>query len=120
MRSSRPLLEPLLEAARAGARWSSSPADHGEGLGEHGEKTHGIFAYEATLRVPLILYAPRHSRRAAWYAERVRHVDLLPTILDALALPGAGGPAGSQPACRWPRARRRARPRATSRRCPPR
>ena len=32
-------------------------ADHGESLGEHGEETHGVFAYEATLRVPLILYA---------------------------------------------------------------
>src|SRR5215203_2513097 len=30
-------------------------ADHGESLGEHGEETHGMFAYEATLRVPLIV-----------------------------------------------------------------
>ena len=30
-------------------------ADHGESLGEHGELTHGMFAYEATLRVPLIV-----------------------------------------------------------------
>src|SRR6266705_3153283 len=32
--------------------------DHGEGLGEHGEKTHGFFIYNATLRVPLILHLP--------------------------------------------------------------
>ena len=37
-------------------------ADHGESLGEHGEATHGIFAYEATLRVPLVLYQPRLFR----------------------------------------------------------
>ena len=38
--------------------------DHGESLGEHGEKTHGLFAYDATLRVPLIVYEPRLSPRA--------------------------------------------------------
>jgi tetratricopeptide (TPR) repeat protein len=61
-------------------------SDHGESLGEHGEATHGIFAYEATLRVPLILYQPRlFEPRVA--REPARHVDLLPTILDALSLP---------------------------------
>ena len=39
-------------------------SDHGESLGEHGEATHGIFAYEATLRVPLVLYAPGLFRPA--------------------------------------------------------
>ncbi len=33
--------------------------DHGESLGEHGEQTHGIFLYEATLRVPLIIVGGR-------------------------------------------------------------
>src|SRR5207237_7380451 len=33
-------------------------ADHGESLGEHGERTHGLFAYDATVRVPLIIWAP--------------------------------------------------------------
>jgi arylsulfatase A-like enzyme/Flp pilus assembly protein TadD len=32
--------------------------DHGEGLGEHGERTHGLFLYEATLHVPLIVAGP--------------------------------------------------------------
>ena len=32
--------------------------DHGESLGEHGEKTHGIFLYRASLEVPLILAGP--------------------------------------------------------------
>src|SRR4029079_4101017 len=32
--------------------------DHGESLGEHGELTHGLLLYQATLRVPLIVVAP--------------------------------------------------------------
>jgi arylsulfatase A-like enzyme/Tfp pilus assembly protein PilF len=60
--------------------------DHGESLGEHGEMTHGLFAYEGTLRVPLIIHQPRA------FAPRVvtspaRHVDVLPTILDAVGAP---------------------------------
>ena len=33
--------------------------DHGESLGEHGERDHGIFVYESVLRVPLIIRGPR-------------------------------------------------------------
>ena len=33
-------------------------SDHGESLGEHGESTHGTFAYEPTLHVPLIFRLP--------------------------------------------------------------
>jgi len=75
-------------AARDGANGRTIVAitgDHGEGLGEHGEKTHGIFAYETTLRVPLIVYSPRLFAPSA-VRDRVRHIDLLPTLLDALAL----------------------------------
>jgi arylsulfatase A-like enzyme/Flp pilus assembly protein TadD len=60
-------------------------ADHGESLGEHGETTHGLFAYEATLRVPLIVTGPGIA--AAVVRERVGHVDLVPTILDLLGVP---------------------------------
>jgi arylsulfatase A-like enzyme/Flp pilus assembly protein TadD len=62
-------------------------ADHGEGLGEHGEKTHGMFAYESTLHVPLILQwqdvIPARRRVPA----RVRLIDLAPTILELAGLP---------------------------------
>jgi len=67
-------------------------SDHGEGLGDHGEATHGVFAYEATLRVPLIIAearsaagarSPGRARRGATITASARHVDLLPTILDA-------------------------------------
>ena len=81
-----PLLEPLLAAGDEGRTLVVLTADHGESLGEHGEETHGVFAYEATLRVPLILYAPRLLRPRVVSAP-ARHVDLLPTVLDALALP---------------------------------
>src|SRR5687768_13232376 len=44
-----PLLEPLLARGREGRTLVVLTADHGEALGDHGEQTHGIFAYEATL-----------------------------------------------------------------------
>ncbi len=89
----RPLLEPFLGAGADGRTLVVLTADHGESLGEHGEATHGILAYEATLHVPLILYAPRLLRPRV-VAAAARHVDILPTILDALALPEPDGLAG--------------------------
>jgi arylsulfatase A-like enzyme/Tfp pilus assembly protein PilF len=71
--------------------------DHGEGLGDHGEQTHGVFAYEATLRIPLIV-AQYANGVPAWRARSprvsplaVQHVDIVPTVFDALAI---GAPAG--------------------------
>ncbi len=86
-------LAPLVEQLRADgddATLLVVTSDHGEALGEHGEKTHGLFAYEPTLRVPLLLWSPSlpgrgHDRREA------RHVDLLPTMLDAA---GVAAPTG--------------------------
>ncbi len=59
--------------------------DHGESLGEHGEQTHGLFAYESTLRVPLIIAELNgRSSSAEVSSVPVRHVDILPTLLDAV------------------------------------
>jgi arylsulfatase A-like enzyme/tetratricopeptide (TPR) repeat protein len=55
-------------------------ADHGESLGEHGESTHGVFLYNATLRVPLILKGP--GWKPAVRSEPVSLVDLAPTIAE--------------------------------------
>jgi arylsulfatase A-like enzyme/Tfp pilus assembly protein PilF len=55
-------------------------SDHGEALGDHGEQTHGLFAYESTLKVPLLLVAPGVEKRVA--SEAVRHIDIVPTILQ--------------------------------------
>lgn len=78
-------LAPLLEAVRAmqPAPLLIVTGDHGEARGDHGELTHGLFAYEATLRVPLLLWCPP---RIAPGRDRVaaRHIDILPTVLDAL------------------------------------
>jgi len=79
------LLRPILEQGEKARTLVVFTADHGEGLGDHGELTHGIFAYEATLHVPLVLYAPGLLAPRV-VREPARHVDLLPTILDALGV----------------------------------
>jgi choline-sulfatase len=56
--------------------------DHGEGLGEHHEETHGIFLYDATTHVPLIVKLPRERNEDMTVSAQVRTVDILPTILD--------------------------------------
>ncbi len=82
-------LGPLLQALETQPRPTLVivTADHGESLGEHGEMTHGVFAYEATLRVPLIVAEVTPNRKPA-RGIRVdapaRHVDIVPTILDAV------------------------------------
>ena len=63
-------------------------ADHGESLGEHQEKTHAIFIYDATVRVPLIIRYPGVFPKNKVYEGPVRNVDIAPTILAAAHLPG--------------------------------
>ncbi len=70
-------------------------ADHGESLGEHGEKTHAVFVYDATLRVPLILRSPGLFRAGTVYAGPVRSVDIVPTVLSVLGLPGRDATQGT-------------------------
>jgi arylsulfatase A-like enzyme/Flp pilus assembly protein TadD len=83
-------LGPLFAAVRRGARPTLvvMTGDHGEALGDHGESTHGLFAYESTLRIPLIIAEVAGGRRARVTGEvsdePARHIDILPTILDAL------------------------------------
>jgi choline-sulfatase len=59
--------------------------DHGESLGEHGERDHGIFVYESALRVPLIVRAP--AVPATRIGTVVRLTDVFPTVLDLLDVP---------------------------------
>ena len=68
--------------------------DHGESLGEHGELSHAMTVYDATLRVPLLVVSPRESQPGHRVAEPVSLVDLTPTVLDLLGkrpLPQASG-----------------------------
>ena len=87
-----PLLEPVLEGKEKPALVVVT-ADHGEGLGEHGELTHGLFAYEATLQVPLVVWGAGVSpgRDERW----ARHVDIVPTVLGRLGIEAPEGLPGS-------------------------
>jgi arylsulfatase A-like enzyme/Tfp pilus assembly protein PilF len=62
-------------------------ADHGEGLGEHGEDEHMLLVYDATLRVPLFFSWPGVLPAGARIAGQFRSVDLLATIVDLLGAP---------------------------------
>jgi arylsulfatase A-like enzyme/Flp pilus assembly protein TadD len=68
-------------------------ADHGESLGEHGEKSHGFFIYNATLHVPLIFHLPGARQRPRAITRLANLADLMPTVLDAL---GVAAPADVQ------------------------
>ncbi|HEX4962363.1 MAG TPA: sulfatase-like hydrolase/transferase [Thermoanaerobaculia bacterium] len=78
-----PLLGPFLDGKEKPALVVVT-SDHGEALGEHGEQSHGLFAYEATLKVPLVVWGkgvtPGRDTRPA------RHVDVFPTILQAAGI----------------------------------
>jgi choline-sulfatase len=63
-------------------------ADHGESLGEHEEKTHALFIYDATIHVPLLWRYPAALPAGKVYDAPVSAVDITPTILSALDLPG--------------------------------
>src|SRR5262249_24690899 len=95
--------------------------DHGEALGDHGEQTHGLFAYESTLRIPLIvteIAGDARTGRVRLQPDRdprtvssapARHVDILPTLLEAVGqpvpadLPGRSLLTGAERAARSPR-----------------
>ena len=56
--------------------------DHGEGLGEHGERTHSLLIYNSTLHVPMILFAPGQIEAGSRVESLVRTIDLAPTLLE--------------------------------------
>ena len=62
-------------------------ADHGEGLGDHDEPMHSRFVYDTTIHVPLIFVLKGKIPAGRRITEPVTHVDLLPTVLELLALP---------------------------------
>ncbi|HEX6322490.1 MAG TPA: sulfatase-like hydrolase/transferase, partial [Vicinamibacterales bacterium] len=74
-------------------------ADHGESLGDHGELTHGLFAYEPVLRVPLVMAVvePGGQQGIAGVTIRspARHVDIMPTVLEAAGAPAAPSMSGT-------------------------
>jgi choline-sulfatase len=80
--------------------------DHGEGLGDHGEQTHGLFVYQSVLRVPFIIRAPGIVPRGR-VKTPVSSADLMPTVLDLLGTDRVENG-------RWPESRTGSGPR----RCP--
>ncbi|MCD4750495.1 MAG: sulfatase-like hydrolase/transferase [Thermoanaerobaculales bacterium] len=60
--------------------------DHGESLGEHGEETHALLAYDSTLHVPLILRTPG-GPEGCRSPLPTGGADIAPTILDLLNQP---------------------------------
>jgi tetratricopeptide (TPR) repeat protein len=80
----------LVEALRARGFLDSTrvavTADHGEGLGGHGEDEHGVLVYEETIRVPLILRGPEVAR-ARVVSEPVGLVDVPRMLLDGVSTP---------------------------------
>jgi arylsulfatase A-like enzyme/Tfp pilus assembly protein PilF len=64
-------------------------ADQGEGLGAHGENSHGIFLYDETTHVPLLIKLPEAEPAAqpVRVAAKVRLVDIAPTLLEIAAVP---------------------------------
>jgi arylsulfatase A-like enzyme/Tfp pilus assembly protein PilF len=61
-------------------------ADHGESLGAHGEDMHGIFVYDETIQVPLVIKLPRQASAGTRIADRVELVDVLPTLLQTVGI----------------------------------
>jgi arylsulfatase A-like enzyme len=70
--------------------------DHGQSLGSHGEDTHGIFLYDETIHVPLIVKLPAAqgesekqavARIGARITAKVRLVDVAPTLLEIASIP---------------------------------
>jgi len=58
--------------------------DHGESLGQHGEETHGFFAYNSSIWVPLIISLPETTPGRV--NDYVSHVDIFPTVCDVLGI----------------------------------
>jgi choline-sulfatase len=67
-------------------------SDHGEGLGDHGETSHGYFIYQSTLHVPLLVHwASGPSMNSPQHAARIEQpaglIDVAPTLLALLHIP---------------------------------
>jgi choline-sulfatase len=62
-------------------------ADHGEAFGEHGEKFHGMFLYDETIHVPLLLKLPGEKFAGKRVEARVALADVAPTVLEAASVP---------------------------------
>jgi arylsulfatase A-like enzyme len=85
------LVEGLRKLGRLDGALMAVAADHGESLGEHGEDTHGVFLYDATIHVPLLVRLPQGAEHGRRVPARASLVDLAPTLLEGagVAVPEA-------------------------------
>ena len=91
------ILKEILAYLDASGRFTNTVvvlvSDHGESLGEHGETSHGVFLYDATLHVPLMIAAPGWKPRRI--GAQVRLVDVAPTVVELAGINEPGfHPAG--------------------------
>jgi arylsulfatase A-like enzyme/Tfp pilus assembly protein PilF len=91
------LLRALDDSRRLDCTWVAVVADHGEGLGEHGESVHGFFVYDSTLRVPWILRGPGVSGGRV-IEDAAALADVAPTLLELAGMGGAFGQGESRAA----------------------
>jgi choline-sulfatase len=62
-------------------------ADHGEGLGDHGERSHGVLLYDSTIHVPLIIRPAARMPSPVTVNQPVTAAQIAPTILLLAGLP---------------------------------
>lgn len=62
-------------------------ADHGEGLGDHGEAEHGLFLYDSVLRIPWIMRLPARDAAGTVVKSQVRTIDVAPTMAALAGIP---------------------------------
>lgn len=65
-------------------------ADHGEGLGDHGEQQHGLFLYDEAIHVPLVIKQEGNAGSGRRVSAVVQQIDLVPTILELVKAPIPG------------------------------
>ncbi|MFT7464915.1 MAG: arylsulfatase A-like enzyme [Pseudohongiellaceae bacterium] len=79
------------DALHEAGLWENSvivfTSDHGEALGEHDHMQHVEQLYDSLLRVPLVIVAPGRIPPGSVIETPVRHVDIVPTVLELLDVP---------------------------------
>lgn len=87
----------VFDALKQAGLWDKTiiiiTSDHGDGFGEHGipkSQRHGYHLYRNETKVPLIIRVPGLAPRVV--EEPVGHIDILPTLLNALRQPASAEP----------------------------
>lgn len=84
------LLARLNDAGLLGRATVVAVADHGEGLGDHGERSHGVLLYDSTIHVPLLIRPAGGAAPSTTIARPVSTAQVGPTVLALAGLPPRG------------------------------